>query len=94
MSPNHTASSGSGDTSGYPDSSNSSNSTIQCTRHCRDGFYCVDDLNICKPRCDEWEVQSHSTTIAFDISVIVSGIVNLVLASLVLVISCVKRKTM
>ena len=62
---------------------------------CSDGFYIINESSIlCVPECSTWMEFPSSQSTAIDIVYITSGIVYLVSGIAVVVLSCIKHKTM
>ena len=77
------------------DDDNVSNITNDsCSVKCRDGFYINTTLCACLPRCDTWELYSHTTTVVTDVFTLLSACIGFIAGVAVLVISCIRRKRM
>ena len=63
-------------------------------RVCNEGFYISENTGLCAAECGVWEEFPHSTVVAVDAMVILSGIVYLLSGVAVLVLSCINHKRM
>ncbi len=59
---------------------------------CSDGFY--DAGGTCQPKCGEWEGLPHETVVITDVALVFQGIVYIVSAAVVLVLSCIQHERM
>ena len=63
-------------------------------RVCSEGFYISESTGLCVPECGVWEEFPHSFVSAINIVVLFCGIVHLLGASAVLILSCINYKRM
>ena len=63
-------------------------------RVCSEGFYINESTGLCIPECGVWEEFPHSFVVGFDVVVILSGVINLLGSTAVLVLSCISYKRM
>ena len=67
--------------------------SLNSTRNCRDKFYC-DERGLCVPLCSKWNLYPLSTSIAFDVVIILCSIIGGASAMVILVICCLRFKKM
>ena len=72
---------------------NSTASPMTRSFTCREGFYLDNEIGFCLPECSKWENAPHHVLIT-QVIVILSGVVYILSASVLLLLSCLHHKRM
>ena len=67
---------------------------ISTGRLCSEGFYINENTGLCVPECGVWEEFPHRFIVGINAVVILSGIVYFISGLVVLVLSCIRHKSM
>ena len=66
------------------------------TLQCQESFSCttVENTSLCLPVCGRWELFSHPSIVAINVTVSLSAAIGIIASIAVLVISCIRWKQM
>ena len=66
------------------------------TLQCQESFSCttVENTSLCLPVCGRWELFSHPSTVALNVTIGLSAAISIIASIAVLVISCIRWKQM